>query len=719
MRDEAGKGGDEQAKPGAERWGSSACPHDCPSTCALEVELLDARTIGRVRGAADNNYTAGVICAKVARYAERVHHPDRLLHPMKRVGPKGAPNGLADFARISWDEALDAIATRFLAIERAHGPQAIWPYFYAGTMGLVNRDGINRLRHAKRYSGWKESICVSLVRGGWKAGTGRFAGSDPREMADSKLIVMWGGNPVSTQVNVMTHVQRARKKGGKLVVVDPYRSPTAQVADLHLAVRPGTDGALACALMHCWLRDGHADRDFLAQLTDFGPDVEAHLQARSPAWAATITGLTVAEIEHFATLYATTRPAFLRVGYGFSRQRNGSAQVHAVSCLPAVLGAWKEKGGGAFFGNGDIYHWDKTLIEGLDVQDPSVRLLDQSRIGPILTGDRDALKGGPPVMGMLVQSTNPAVVAPESLRVRQGLLRDDLFLAVHEQFFTHTCRYADIILPATMFLEHDDLYQAGGHQHIQIGRKLIEPPGECRPNHDVVCAVAKRVGAEHRGFAMTAWEMIDTTLRVSGWPGADEVAEKRWLDVQPGFREAHFLDGFGWPDRRFRFKPDWAGIGPDHARMPRMPDHLAVIEEADAEHPFRMVAAPARNYLNTTFTETPTSKAKEGRPTALVHPADLKALGLTPGDPVRVGNRRGAVTVHAKAAEGQQRGVVVVESIWPNDAFPEGIGINALTSADPGYPNGGAVFHDTAVWLKPVEAPAAARASARVPEPAK
>src|SRR5580692_7333772 len=372
--------------------GASACPHDCPSTCALDVDIIDRHTIGRVHGAADNTYTAGVICAKVARYAERVHHKDRLLKPLRRKGPKGS----GEFVPVSWDDALDITAEALLRAEARHGPQAVWPYYYAGTMGLVMRDGIHRLRHAKNYSGFHSTICVNPAYAGFAAGVGKIAGPDPREMAKSDLIVIWGTNPVNTQVNVMTHAARVRKeRGAKIAAVDVYMNGTMAQADLPVLIRPGTDGALACAVMHCLFRDGRADWDYLQRYTDAPRELEAHVRTRSPAWAAGITGCDVATIEAFAALIGERKRAFFRLGYGFSRSRNGAANMHAASCIPAVTGAWLLEGGGAFHGNADIYHFNKTMIEGLDVLDPAVRLLDQSRIGAILTGDREALHGGP------------------------------------------------------------------------------------------------------------------------------------------------------------------------------------------------------------------------------------------------------------------------------------------------------------------------------------
>jgi len=485
----------------------SACPHDCPSTCALEVERLSASRIGRVRGAKGHPYTAGVICAKVARYAERVHHPERLTAPLRRVGDKGV--GRSAFEQVSWDTALDTVAEAFLKAEQRHGAETVWPYYYAGTMGLVMRDGIERLRHAKRYSRQHSTFCVTLGDAGLLAALGARRGSDSGEIAKADLVVIWGGNPVHTHVNVMHHAARARKeRGAKLVVVDPYRTPTAERADLHLMVKPGTDGALACAVINVILAEGMADREYLARCTDWDRELEEHFAQRTPEWAAEITGVPVSQIVEFARLYGGTKRAFIRAAHGFSRQRNGSIAMHAVLCLPSVTGAWAVEGGGALYANTAVFPLDKTLIEGLDCVDTSVRLLDQARIGPILCGDPRDLGAGPPVTALLVQNTNPLMVAPETNKVRQGFARDDLFTCVHEQFLTETAAMADIVLPATTFLEHDDLYMASGHNTLQVVRKTIEPLAEARSNHFVICELARRLGAEHAGFEMSAWELM-------------------------------------------------------------------------------------------------------------------------------------------------------------------------------------------------------------------
>ncbi|USG60212.1 molybdopterin-dependent oxidoreductase [Sneathiella marina] len=677
---------------------ASACPHDCPSTCSLEIEKLGPQQIGRVRGAEGNSYTAGVICAKVARYAERTHHPDRLMFPQRRIGPKGS----GQWERISWEEALDQVAAEILKREKEYGPETIWPYYYAGTMGLLQRDSIECLRHVKKYSGQHSTICTTLARTGWMVGAGALHGTDPREMAKSDLVVIWGTNAVHTQVNVMTHATKARKeRGAKIVVIDAYKNATAMSADMHLTVKPGTDGALACAVMHVLFAEGMADRDYMAKYTNDFEELEAHLQTRTPEWASDITGLSVEEIYAFARLYGQTKKSYLRLGYGFARGRNGSVNMHAASCLAAVTGAWQYEGGGAFHTNGGIFHWNKSLIEGLDARDHSVRMLDQSRIGPVLMGDKHELGDGPPVTALFIQNTNPMDVAPDLGKVHQGFAREDLFVCVHEQFMTETAKMADIVLPATTFVEHDDFYQAGGQNHINMGPKIIEPLGECRSNHDVISALAERLGVSHPSFKMSARELIDHELTDSGWPGIDSLTQSKWHDCQIPFEDAHFLKGFGHSDGKFHFSPDWAKAGKNHHGMPKFPDHWEVIDKADEQHPYRLVTAPARNFLNSSFTATPSSLKREKRPTIMLRNDQAADIGTEEGAIVRIGNELGSLLIHVQIFDGLQPGTVIVEGIWPNKFFIEKIGINLLVSSESGKPAGGAVFHDTAIWIKP------------------
>lgn len=676
---------------------NTVCPHDCPSVCALEVEKTDEGRLGKVRGSGRDPYTAGVVCAKVSRYAERYHHKDRLARPMRRVGARGS----GEFEPMSWDDALDEVAENLIKAEQALGAETVWPYWYAGTMGFVQRDGIKRLTHVKGYSRFYSTICTVLADTGWLAGYGKRWGVPAEEAGGhSDLMICWGGNPVSTHVNLMTHISRAKKRGAPFVVIDPYRSPTAEQADMHLIVRPSTDGALACAVMHVLFRDGYADRDYLHARTDAPDELEAHLKSRTPEWAAAITGLSVEEIEKFAKLYGEAQRPWIRFSYGFTRCRNGSAAMHAASSIPVVRGAYQYEGAGAQYNMGDLYNWDKTLIEGLDAVNPESRIIDQCRIGPALMGDPADLQGGPPITALLIQNTNPMCIAPELGLVHQGFAREDLFVAVQEQFMTDTAKQADILLPATMFIEHDDIYHASGHSRFRIGPKLFEPYAECRTNHYVICELAKRLGASHPGFEMTEWELIEDLFKRSGWPDAKTVLEAGGWEAMIDKDQAHFRNGFPTEDGKYRFKPDWASLGPNASAMPALPDHMAIADEITPMHPYRLVAAPARQFLNTSFTESEKGRKREGRPVAMIHADVMSQHGLADGDKVLLGNEKGQVALHAKTGSGQHRDTIVVESIWPNDAFEGGIGINLLISAEPGYPAGGGVIHDNAVWLE-------------------
>lgn len=681
----------------------STCPHDCPSVCALEVEKIDERTIGRVYGAKDNSYTSGTLCAKVGNYAERVHHPDRLKTPLKRVGEKG--KGIEAFVEISWEEALDEVANQFKAQAEKFGKETVWPHFYAGTMGLVQRDGIERLRHAMGYSRQHSTICSAASDAGWKVGTGVKRGVDAREIGEhSDVVVLWGTNAVHTQVNLMHHVAQACKRGAKLVVVDPYRNATAKRADLHVMLQPGSDGALATAMMHVLLAENLADREYLAQFTDFDGDLEAHLKSKTPEWAEEITGVPAATIIEFARLIGANPKTYFRYGYGFTRSRNGAFNMHAASCLPAMIGAWKHNGGGGLYSNSELFKLDKTLIIGSDVIDRNTRVLDQSRIGEILCGNPVDLQGGPPITALLIQNTNPMMVSPSSLKVKKGFQREDLFVCVHEQFMTETAAMADIVLPATTFLEHEDIYVAGGHTFLQVTKPVIESYADAKPNHYVICELAKRLGAQHPGFEMSTWEMIDETLKRSGFPDAETVYQQRWHDCARDFEESHFLNGFETPDKKFHFSPDWSRLGKINASLPKYPDHYSVTDAQSSIKPFRLVTAPARQFLNSSFTETATSKKREGKPTAKIHSSVCSELGLEHDAVVRIGNDQASVLVHVEVYDELQKDVVIVESIWPNHQFIEGVGINALVSSDPGHGIGGAVFHDTAVWLRKEEA---------------
>lgn len=676
----------------------TTCPHDCPSACGLLVERLDDNSIGRVKGDPQHDYTKGVICAKVSRYQERNHHSGRLTTPLRRVGEKGV--GLEAFEAISWDEALDRVAAEFKAATEQYGAESIWPYKYAGTMGLVQLNALVRLRNLAGYSGQKETICIGLSTPGATVGPGNRRGVDAREIPDAELVVLWGCNAVHTQVNVMHYVSQARKNGAQLVVIDPYRNATADKADQHIMLKPGTDAAFACAVMQVMIAEELADFAYLAQYTDADAGFYKHIASRTPEWAAQITGVDAQTIRSFARLYGRTNRSFIRLGYGLSRSRNGAMSMHAALCLPAVSGAWQYRGGGALQGTG-VHRFNMHRLQGLDQRVEGVRELDQSRIGPILDGTAAEMQGAIPVKCLFIQNTNPMAVAPASTQVHAGFRRDDLFICVHEQFMTETAAMADIVLPATTFVEHDDIYGASGHTFLGLGPKLIDGPPLARPNSWVIAELAKRLDIEHAFFAMSDQQQIEALLADSDYAPTAEFEDGVRLDCAFSEDKAHFRDGFDHPDKRFHFRADWAAMGDSEGRLPALPDFVSLIDAASDAQPFRLVTAPARWFLNTSFTEVENGQRKEGNePHALVHPEDLKALGIADGDELLIGNARAQLRLRARAFEGLQRGVVVVHSVWPGHRFKDGLGINALVGADSPPPNGGAAFHDTSVWLK-------------------
>ena len=676
----------------------STCPHDCPSACALKIELDDAGRLQKLKGDTEQTYTAGTICAKVGRYADRLYDPRRLTTALRRTGAKGE----GQFQPIPLNEAIEEVADRLSSVAREHGSEAVWPYHYAGTMGVLQRGVLNAFRHAGGYSGQLGNVCTGIASAGWKAGVGALFGTDARQIAETQLLILWGTNAASTQINVMTHFNRARRKhGARLIVIDPYKNETARRADVHLALAPGSDGALACAVMHVLLVEGLADEAFLREMTDFDTDVEAHLRAFTPEKAAAITGLAAQDIRNFALEYGRTERTFIRLGVGFSRQRNGATNVHAVSCLPAVSGAWRKPASGALLMSSAVFHLDRSLINGDDLRDPSVRVLDMCRLGDVLNGDAEALADGPPVHAMLVQNCNPAAIAPAQQKVHDGLRCDDLFLCVHEQFHTDTTRFADIVLPATQFLEHDDIYTSYGHTFLQAGPRLLRPPGDCLSNHELLRTLAGKLGFTHPALVLPTTGLLDETLHQSGYGDFAELCETRFIDQHPDVTHTPPAEAFGFADGRFRFRPDWASLGPYSEGMPRFPDHWDVRDTVDETYPLRMITPPRHGFLNTTFNNMPRSRGKDGQPTLRLNPQDLAHWGLEEGALARVTSRTGSIRIVVEADLQVPSGVAVAESIWSCSDHPDGMGINTLVSDVPPGPAGGAAFHDTAISVTP------------------
>jgi anaerobic selenocysteine-containing dehydrogenase len=459
--------------------------------------------------------------------------------------------------------------------------------------------------------------------------------------------------------------------------------------------------------MNVILREGLEDRAYLAEFTDFSPEFAAHVATRTPEWASEITGLSVTEIEAFARLVGTTPRTYFRLGYGFTRQRNGSTNMHAALCIPAVTGAWRHRGGGAFHTNNGLWRLDKSLITGKAMLTPGIRELDMSEIGPILTGDARALKGGPAVKALFIQNTNPVNVAPDQTLTRRGFAREDLFTVVHEQFMTETAEMADIVLPATMFLEHNDYYTRSGHTRVLYGPKLVEAPGEARSNFAVVNDLLARLGSDEPAMHLTDREMVAATFRSSGYGELDEIEKTAFVDrEQP--EAGRFTKGFAWPDGKFRFEPDWQDVADkkeylwtcEPSELPRFADWWDVNEPTNDAVPFRLATSPSRSFLNSSFSETAGSRKRQPTPTVFVRPVEAAPLGIADGDQVTLGNHRGEVVLTAVYFDGLPPDVLIAESIHPNKAHANGKGINTLVGSDPIKPFGGVAFHDTAVWMR-------------------
>src|SRR5216117_259746 len=471
----------------------SVCPHDCPSCCSLLVTVEDGR-LTSVTGNPDHPFTQGVICGKVREYAERVHSPLRVLTPLRRVGPKGA----GEFAPISWGEAIDAIASRWRRIIRTDGAEAILPFSYAGSMGQVQYYAGHPFFHALGASRLDRTICVDTAYAGWRATLGAVTGNDSEQMVGADLVVLWGVNAAYSTINVMTLVKQARARGAVVVVVDPYRTPTAQQADLHLMVRPGTDAALALAVMHVLIAEGYLDRDYIQRATLGFERLAEHVKAYSPETVAPIVGLDVATIVGFARRYGAGPRTFIRIGIGISRHDNGGMTCRTLACLPALTGAYADPHGGALLSSTAGFGFDYAVLERPDLMPaPPPRIVNMIHLGRVLTDRRLA----PPIRSLYVYSSNPAAVCPNQTLVLAGLAREDLFTVVHEQVLTDTAHYADLVLPATTSMEHLDLYRSFGQLTLQLAHPVLPPQGEAKSNWETCRLLARAMGVATDHYA--------------------------------------------------------------------------------------------------------------------------------------------------------------------------------------------------------------------------
>ncbi|KTT21501.1 molybdopterin-containing oxidoreductase family protein [Pseudacidovorax intermedius] len=673
-----------------------ACPHDCPDTCGLVTTVQGGVAI-KLQGNAAHRHTGGVLCTKVSRYLERNAHPERLTQPLRRVGRKGEGR----FEPVSWDEALDDIAARLTAIA-ADQPQAILPYSYAGTMGLVQGESMDRrFFHKLGASLLDRTICSTA--GGEALGytLGGKVGMRIEHFAESKLILIWGSNAIASNLHFWRHAQAAKRAGARLVCIDPRRSETADKCDDHIALLPGTDGALALALMHELIVHDWLDHDYIARHTVGWDQLRERALQWPPERAAAVCGVPVAQIEALARDYGTTRPAAIRLNYGMQRVRGGGNAARAVACLPALVGAWRHRAGGLLLSASGQFPVDRATLHRPDLlAGRQPRTLNMSRIGDVLTGDATALAGGPAVKAVVVYNSNPVAVAPESAKVAAGFAREDLFTVVLEQFQTDTADYADYLLPATTQLEHWDIHFSYGHTDVMLNRPAVAPRGQARSNAWVFRELARRMGWDEPCFA----DDDEALCRQAFRPEAIDWAalERDGFATLP-LPEAPFAEGgFPTPSGKCEFfSARLAAQGLDG-----LPDHLPNHEPAgsSADYPLAMISPPARNFLNSTFVNVTSLRSMEGEPLVEIHADDAAARGIADGAMVRVFNARGEHRCRAEVSRRARPGVVNGLGIWWRKLGVDGTNVNELTSQRLTDLGRGPTFYDCLVQVEAVAA---------------
>jgi anaerobic selenocysteine-containing dehydrogenase len=672
------------------------CPHDCPDTCVMTVDVEGGRAVS-IGGDPDHRFTQGFLCAKVNHYLDRVYSPERILHPLKRVGKKGEGR----FARISWDEALDTIAARFREVIDVHGAQAILPYSYAGNMGLLSNASMDRrFFHALGASLLARTICATAGGEGYKATVGQKVGFDPEAVVHARLIVSWGGNIVSSNVHLWPFIEEARRRGARLVTIDPYRSKTAEKSDRHLALLPGTDGALALAMMHVFFRDGLEDRDYLQRYTIGEPALRERVKEWPPERAAAVTGLEAAVIESFAREYATTQPSAIRLNYGANRHAGAGMAVRTIACLPALTGAWRHPGGGILLSSSEAFPLREDRLERTDLIAPGTRTLNMSQLGRLLL-DRSL---EPPVQALFVYNSNPGAVAPEQEKVRQGLLREDLFVVVHDLFRTDTVDFADVVLPATTTLEHYDLHKSYGHLYLSLSRPAIAPLGECKPNTEVFRLLAARMGLDHPSLRETDQEMARQAMdwedpRMAGLSFERLEREGSVRLSLPDPYAPFAQGGFPTPSGKCELvagRLAEKGLDPVPTYTPPREGPTSNPELA-RRYPLAFISPPAHHFLNSTFSAQPVLMRREGEASVTLHPADAAARGIREGDMVRTFNDRGSFLAKARLSDAARPGLVVGLSIWWAKMCPGGRNANAVTGQELADMGGGATFYDALV----------------------
>ena len=679
----------------------AACPHDCPDTCAMLVTVENGRAI-RVAGDPDHPVTNGFLCAKVNRYIERTYHEDRLTSPMRRIGAKGS----GQFEKITWAEALDEIATRLKDVAAEHGPQAILPYSYAGTMGLVQGSSMDhRFFHTLGASRLDRTICSMAGTIGMRMTVGANVGADGEGVPESDLVLLWGTNTLTANPHLWPFILKARERGAPIICIDPIRTRTAQQCDEWIPIRPGADAALALGLMHVIFAKGLEDKEYLEQFTLGHEEMRVRAAEWTPERTADVTGIDAARIVSLAEQFGRAQAAFIRVNYGLQRHAGGGMAVRTIACLPAVAGHWRRPGGGVQLSTSANFTFNKAALERPDLGPPA-RTINMIRLGDALTMP-DAGVGGPPVKAMIVYNSNPAAVAPDRNAVLRGFARDDLFTVVIEHFQTDTADWADIVLPATTQLEHWDIHFAYGHHYVSLNRPAIAPLGEAKPNSEIFRLLAERMGMSDPmmrddDLALIKQALATESPKLQGVT-FDRLLEHGWVRLNLPTPFLPYADGkFSTPSGKCEFySARLAEMGLDP-----LPTYIPPYESVEREpalvarYPLTLISSPAHTFLNTTFVNVTSLRRQAREPEVLLHPSDAERRGIAVGAMVTVRNDRGAFLAKARVEPGIREGVAWAPSIWWGKLAADGANANQTTSQRITDMGNGPVFYDNQVEVE-------------------
>jgi len=660
-----------------------ACPHDCPDTCAFITTVEEGKAVS-IQGDPSHPITQGFLCIKLNHYLEWVYNPRRVLYPHRRVGPKGS----GQFERITWQEALELISSRFREIKARYGPEAIMPYNYSGTLGVLNFGSMDRrFFHRLGATRLLYTICSSAGKEGFIATVGAALGPDPEDIPKTRLIILWGTNTITSNPHYWPLIQKARRQGAKLIVIDPLRTRTASLADVHIPIKPGTDGALALGIMHVIIRDNLYNADYVSRFTCGFEALKERVAFYTPEKVAEITGVPAADIEALARLYAGTPYSLIRLNYGLQRHTNGGMAVRTIACLPGLTGAWLYPGCGALLTTSGAFQINQEKLQRPDLLPNNPRTINMIHLGKALTELDD-----PPVKALFVYNADPANTAPNRELVIKGLMREDLFVVVHDIFFTDTARFADVVLPATSQLERLDLHTSYGHYYISLNQPAIEPLGESISNTELFRRLARAMGFEEECFSDSDEELVDQALEGSGIT-REQLEREGWVRLNLPRPFTPFAEGFPTPSGKLEFYSH---------RLEKMGlDPLPYYEPLPASpYPLIFITPSAHHFLNSSFGAVDSLRAKEGRPELIIHPEDAEKRDISDGNLVRVWNERGECYLWARVSYETIPGVVVSPSVWWGSFSPKGTGVNSTTpdlEADLGR---GATFYSNYVEVE-------------------